>query len=114
MVSSPSTAWKRSFGDALAPLGLGRSSFAMSTARARKVERGMETLRVSWMRFWTFRTLVREMGREIDVDAGSSGKGIAGGASGFVSAFFSLGGAILMLLRSIWARCWIRLDCVEE
>jgi len=47
MESNPRTALKRSFEDGSAPFDLVRSSFAMSTARARKVDRGMETERVS-------------------------------------------------------------------
>jgi len=47
----------------------------------------------------------------MDVAAGTLGRGTTAGVG---SGFFSAGGAILMLLRSMWARCSMRMDWVEE
>ena len=50
----------------------------------------------------------------MEVLAGGFSSTGAAADSGFASCVFSAGGESLMLLRSMRARCSIRLDCVAE
>ena len=90
----------------------GRSSFASSVARARKVESGSVTPSASWIRFWTEMTEEREIGMATSVSTGSGSAG--SGASLLGGSFVSFGGAALMLLRSKLPSFVIRADCSEE
>lgn len=99
---APSNSSNSSSAEGFSDAARGRSSFATSVARARKVARGIVTPRLSWIFFWTDSTAARETDTATEVRAG--GAGILSSTTAGVGSAGLGGGAILMLLRS---RCWM-------
>ena len=99
ILSRPSTWSKSSSALGFENFDRGRSSLAISVARATNMESGRVTPRVDWMRFWTSRTAFREIGTAISVSG--SGAGVGGTAAEEEEGGAAcLGGAIFTLLRS--------------
>ena len=116
ILSRPRTWLKSSFAVGAVVVERGRSSLATSVARAMNVERGSVMPRVVCRRFWTSRTALKEIETAISV-SGSGAGAAALGSDGMVllgGGSIDFGGAILMLLRSRWARWVIRADWSEE